>query len=160
MRVILYTGKGGVGKTSVSAATALGAADCGNKTLVLSTDPAHSLGDCLDIPLSGEPQALGENLWAQEVDVYQEVAIYWGAHQTWLKLLMAWHGMDVPLAEEMAVLPGMEELSGLLYLNQLCQSADYDVAIVDCAPTGETLRLLSLPDAMRWWMHRIFPAER
>ncbi len=160
MRIILYTGKGGVGKTSVAAATALRAARLGHKTLVMSTDAAHSLGDSFDRPLGGEPTELAPNLDGQELDVYHEIDVHWGTLQAWLRALMAWRGMDEIIADEMAVLPGMEELAGLLYLTNYYESSAYDVIIVDCAPTGETLRLLSFPDVLRWWMDRIFPIQR
>jgi arsenite-transporting ATPase len=160
MRVILYTGKGGVGKTSVAAATALRAARLGHRTLVMSTDAAHSLGDSFDMPLGGEPVPIVDNLWGQELDVFREIDRHWGILQDWLKVLMAWRGLDEVVAEEMAVLPGMEELAGLLHLINHYNQGKYDVIVVDCAPTGETLRLLSFPDVARWWMHRIFPIER
>jgi arsenite-transporting ATPase len=160
MRVILYTGKGGVGKTSVAAATALRSAHLGYRTLVMSTDAAHSLGDSFDMPLGGEPAPIVDNLWGQELDVFREIDRHWGILQDWLKVLMAWRGLDEVVAEEMAVLPGMEELAGLLHLVNYYDQGEYDVIVVDCAPTGETLRLLSFPDVARWWMHRIFPIER
>ena len=160
MRIILYTGKGGVGKPSVAAATALRAAASGHRTLVMSTDAAHSLGDSFDMPLGGEPVPIVENLWGQELDVFREIDRHWGILQDWLKVLMAWRGLDEVVAEEMAVLPGMEELAGLLHLINYCKQAEYDVIVVDCAPTGETLRLLSFPEVARWWMNRIFPIER
>ena len=160
MRVILYTGKGGVGKTSVAAATALRSAHLGYRTLVMSTDAAHSLGDSFDMPLGGEPAPIVDNLWGQELDVFREIDRHWGILQDWLKVLMAWRGLDEVVAEEMAVLPGMEELAGLLHLVNHCDRGEYDVIVLDCAPTGETLRLLSFPDVARWWMHRIFPIER
>jgi arsenite-transporting ATPase len=160
MRIILYTGKGGVGKTSVAAATALRAARLGRRTLVMSTDAAHSLGDSFDMPLGGEPLPIVQNLWGQELDVFREIDRHWGTLQDWLKVLMAWRGLDEVVAEEMAVLPGMEELAGLLHLINHYKLGEYEVIVVDCAPTGETLRLLSFPDVARWWMHRIFPIER
>jgi arsenite-transporting ATPase len=160
MRIILYTGKGGVGKTSVSAATALLCANRGYRTLVMSTDAAHSLGDSLDMRLRGDATEVAQNLWAQELDVYHEIDVHWGTLQGWLRAIMAWRGIDEIIAEEMAVLPGMEELAGLLYLTNYYEKSDYDVVIVDCAPTGETLRLLSFPDVLRWWMERIFPIQR
>lgn len=160
MRIILYTGKGGVGKTTASAATALRAARLGYRTLVMSTDPAHSLGDAFDLPLSGEPRLLETNLWAQELDVTREVNRHWGTLQEWLRVLMAWRGVDDLLAEEMATLPGMEEVAGLLYLLTYYETGAYDVIVVDTAPTGETVRLLSLPDVMRWWLRHIFPLQR
>ena len=160
MRVILYTGKGGVGKTSVAAATALRASALGHRTLVMSTDAAHSLGDSFDMPLGSEPVPIVDNLWGLELDVFREIDRHWGTLQDWLKVLMAWRGLDEVVAGEMAVLPGMEELAGLLHLINYHHQGEYDVIVVDCAPTGETLRLLSFPDVARWWMHRIFPIER
>jgi arsenite-transporting ATPase len=160
MRIILYTGKGGVGKTTVAAATSLRAAALGYKTLVMSTDAAHSLGDAFDRPLGGEVVAIGDNLWGQELDVFRETEAHWGTLENYFKILMAWRGLDEVLAEEMAILPGMEELAGLIHLINYHQQAEYDVVVVDCAPTGETLRLLSFPDVTRWWLHRIFPIQR
>jgi arsenite-transporting ATPase len=160
VRIILYTGKGGVGKTTVAATTALNAARRGHRTLVMSTDSAHSLGDSFDMSLGGEPVAIADDLWGQELDVFRQIDVHWGTLQEWLKVLMAWRGIDDLVAEEMAVLPGMEELAGLLHLVNYFDSGEFDVIIVDCAPTGETLRLLSFPEIMRWWMHRVFPLER
>jgi arsenite-transporting ATPase len=160
MRIILYTGKGGVGKTTVAATTALCAARRGHRTLVMSTDAAHSLGDSFDMPLGSEPVPVVKGLWGQELDVFRQIDVHWGTLQSWLKVLLAWRGIDEMVAEEMAVLPGMEELAGLLHLINYVDAGEYDVIIVDCAPTGETLRLLSFPEIMRWWMHRIFPLER
>ncbi len=160
MRIILYTGKGGVGKTSVSAATALRAAELGYKTVVMSTDTAHSLSDSLDVQLGNSPVKVAENLWGQEVDVLKELDTHWKAVQDWLSALMRWQGAEEVIAEELAVLPGMEELVALLYINQYQKQRTYDVMVVDCAPTGETLRLLSFPDMARWYMNRLFPLER
>ncbi len=160
MRIILYTGKGGVGKTSVSAATALKAAKLGYRTVVMSTDPAHSLGDSFDMPLGAEPTPITANLWGQEIDVLKEMDTYWKTVRVWLSTLMRWQGMDDVVADEVAVLPGMEELVGLLYINRYQEAGQFDLVIVDCAPTGETLRLLSFPDMARWYMNKIFPLER
>jgi len=160
MRIILYTGKGGVGKTTVAAATALRAAELGYKTVVLSTDPAHSLSDSFDIPLGNEPQLITSNLWAQETNMSQTLRAHWDTVQEWITALLAWRGIDEVIADDIAVLPGMEELANLLCIAHYHDDNEYDVAIVDCAPTGETLRLLSFPEILRWWMHRIFPKGR
>ena len=159
MRIVLYTGKGGVGKTSVAAATALHAAKMGYKTIVMSTDAAHSLADSFDMPLDSSPVPITDNLWGQEIDVYTEMETYWSTVQDWLTALMQWQGVDDVVAQEMAILPGMEELVGLLYISRHYEE-DYDFLIVDCAPTGETLRLLSFPEVARWYMRRLFPIER
>src|SRR3989449_7429993 len=159
-RIIVYTGKGGVGKTSVAAATALLCAERGQRTLVISTDVAHSLADSFDLPLGGEPTLIAANLWGQESDVYYNVRRYWGTVQSYVQSVFRWRGLDDVLAEEMTVLPGMDELSGLLWIAEHHDSGKYDVIIVDAAPTGETVRLLSLPEAGRWWLERIFPIQR
>jgi arsenite-transporting ATPase len=160
LRIILYTGKGGVGKTSIASATAVKSARLGHKTMVMSTDPAHSLADALDVRLNGAPQPVAENLWAQEIDIYRELDTYWKTVQDWIVGLMRWQGADDILAEELAVLPGMEELAALLHITSYQQEGFYDTLIVDCAPTAETLRLLSFPDMARWYMNRLFPLER
>lgn len=159
-RIILYTGKGGVGKTSVAAATALHCADMGQRTIILSTDAAHSLADCFDFPLGPEPTPITENLVGQEIDIYHQMDRYWGKVQEWLSGVLAWRGVDDLIAEETSILPGMEEIASLLQIVHLHRSGDYDTIIVDCAPTGETLRLLSLPEMARWYLTRIFPIER
>jgi len=160
LRIILYTGKGGVGKTSIAAATAVKAAEAGHKTLVMSTDPAHSLADSLDVGLNGSATPVAENLWGQEIDVYRELGEHWKTVQAWLAGLMRWQGADEVLAEELAVLPGMEELAALLHITTHKRKGFYDLLVVDCAPTGETLRLLSFPDMAKWYMNRLFPLER
>lgn len=159
-RIILYTGKGGVGKTSVAAATALRSSQRGERTLVLSTDAAHSLGDSLDVTLGPEPKLVAPNLWAQESDVYYSIDKYWGTIQEWLQSVFAWEGLDTVLAEEMAVVPGMDELASLLWILEHQQTGKYDTIIVDCAPTAETFRLLSFPESGRWWLEKIFPVSR
>jgi arsenite/tail-anchored protein-transporting ATPase len=156
-RILLYTGKGGVGKTSVAAATALLCADRGQRTIVLSTDIAHSLADAYDVPLGPEPREIAPNLWGQEPDVYFNIARYWRTIQTYVTELFSWHGLDEVMAEEMTILPGMDELGNLLWIADHVDSGKYDVIVVDAAPTGETLRLLSLPEASRWWVERIAP---
>ena len=160
MRIILYTGKGGVGKTSIAAATALRCAERGYRTLVISTDAAHSLADSLDVPLGPEPTAVAPGLWGQEVDAYHEISEHWGTIQGYLLGILAWRGLDEVVAEEMAIFPGMEELSSLLLITRYARSKQFDVVIIDCAPTGETLRLLSFPDVARWWLKNIFPVQR
>jgi arsenite-transporting ATPase len=159
-RILLYTGKGGVGKTSIAAATALLSARRGYRTVVLSTDIAHSLADAFDLPLGPEPTMIEPNLWGQEPDVYHNIARYWSTIQRYMAELFAWRGLDAVLAEEMTVLPGMDELGNLLWIADHVESGKYDVIVVDAAPTGETLRLLSLPEASRWWIERIAPIGR
>lgn len=159
-RILLYTGKGGVGKTSIAAATALLCAQRGYRTIVLSTDIAHSLADAFDQPLGPEPTVIAPNLWGQEPDVYFNIGRYWATIQRYMAELFSWRGLDAVLAEEMTVLPGMDELGNLLWIADHVESNDYDVIVVDAAPTGETLRLLSLPEASRWWIERIAPIGR
>ena len=159
-RIILYTGKGGVGKTTVAAATALKCARLGYKTIVVSTDPAHSLRDSFNKELGPEPKKIGDNLFGQEIDVYYSVEKYWGKLTEFLQSLLGWMNVDDILAEEFSVFPGMEEVSAFLWVNNHYHEADYDVIIVDSAPTGETLKLLSLPDIARWWLVKIFPIEK
>ena len=160
MRVMLYTGKGGVGKTTLAAATALRAARLGQRTIVLSTDPAHSLADAFDQPLGPEPTPIAPNLWGQETDVYYNLAHWWGSVQAWLKTILAWRGVDELMAEEMAVVPGMEELANLLWVNHHHDNPAFEVIVIDSAPTGETLRLLSFPEVSRWWLEHILPIQR
>jgi arsenite/tail-anchored protein-transporting ATPase len=159
-RTILYTGKGGVGKTSVAAATARRCAAAGLKTIVLSTDPAHSLSDSLEMELGSEPTPCGDMLWGQEVQAQDEMERHWEAVQEWLSELLAEHGVDRISAEELTVPPGMDELFSLLQIKRHHDDAEFDAIIVDCAPTGETLRLLSFPDVCTWWLEKVFPWER
>src|SRR5258707_1829119 len=159
-RTILYTGKGGVGKTSVAAATARRCAAGGLKAIVLSTDPAHSLSDSLDAELGSEPTQCGDNLWGQEVQAQEEMERHWDAVQEWLSELLAEHGVDRISAEELTVPPGMDELFSLLQIKRHHEESQFDAIIVDCAPTGETLRLLSFPDVCTWWLEKVFPWER
>jgi arsenite-transporting ATPase len=159
-RVILYTGKGGVGKTSIAAATGLLCAERGLRTIVISTDMAHSLADSFDLPLGGEPTPVAPLLWGQQSDVYHNLRKYWGTIQSYVASVFQWRGLDEVMAEEMTVLPGMDELASLLWIAEHHDSGAYDVVVVDAAPTGETLRLLSLPEAGRWWLEKIMPVER
>ena len=159
-RILLYTGKGGVGKTSVAAATGLLCAERGYRTIVFSTDIAHSLSDALNIRLGPEPVQIGPNLWGQEPDVFYNVQRYWQTIQTYMSNLFSWHGLDEVMAEEMTILPGMDELGSLLWIADHLDHGRFDVIVVDAAPTGETLRLLSLPEASRWWVERVAPIGR
>ena len=160
MRIILYTGKGGVGKTSISAASAVRLAELGHKTLVFSSDVAHSLGDSFDIELTHQPKEIAPNLWGQETNINESMKSHWGTIRDWLTTAFSWQSANEIVAEEIAVLPGMEELANLLYILDYFDKGEYDALVVDCAPTGETLRLLSFPEVMQWWMERIFPLER
>jgi arsenite/tail-anchored protein-transporting ATPase len=159
-RILLYTGKGGVGKTSVAAATAIACARQGHRTIVLSTDIAHSLGDAFGVELGPTPTEIAPNLWAQESDVFFNVQRYWGRIQAYAKSVLRWRGLDEVMAEEMTILPGMDEVGSLLWIAEHHDSGIYDVIVVDAAPTGETLRLLSLPEAVRWWMEKVEPIGR
>jgi arsenite-transporting ATPase len=159
-RTILYTGKGGVGKTSVAAATARRCAAAGLRTVVLSTDPAHSLSDSLESELLGEPTPAGPNLFGQEVQAQEEMERNWDGVQEWLGDLLAERGIDRISAEELTVPPGMDELFSLLWIKRHHEKAEFDCLVVDCAPTGETLRLLSFPDVVTWWLERILPSQR
>jgi arsenite-transporting ATPase len=159
-RTILYTGKGGVGKTSVAAATAQRCAAAGLRTVVLSTDPAHSLSDSLEAELGGDPTPIAPNLFGQEVQAQEEMERNWDAVQDWLGDLLAERGVDRISAEELTVPPGMDELFSLLQIKRHHEEDAFDCVIVDCAPTGETLRLLSFPDVATWWLEKVFPWER
>jgi arsenite/tail-anchored protein-transporting ATPase len=158
-RTILYTGKGGVGKTSVAAATARRCAAAGQRTIVLSTDPAHSLADVLELPLGSEPTPAGDLLWGHQVSAQDEMEHNWAGVQDWLGELLVARGVDRISAEELTVPPGMDELFSLLAIKRHHESGEYDVVVVDCAPTGETLRLLSFPDVARWWLDKVFPQQ-
>jgi arsenite/tail-anchored protein-transporting ATPase len=158
-RTILYTGKGGVGKTSVAAATARRCAAAGLNTVVLSTDPAHSLADALRVPLGTEPTQIGPCLWGQQVSAQAELERNWNGVQDWLGTMLVERGVDRISAEELTVPPGLDELFSLLALKRHHEAGEHDVVVVDCAPTGETLRLLSFPDVARWWLERVFPQQ-
>ena len=160
MRIILYTGKGGVGKTTVSAATALAVAAKGLRTLVISTDTAHSLSDALEIPIGREVRRVGTNLWGQEVDALYQLEKYWGVLRRYISSVLRARGLDDVVADELANLPGMEEIASLMQLTAVAREDRFDVVIVDCAPTGETMQLLSFPEMARWWLEKLFPIHR
>jgi arsenite-transporting ATPase len=160
VRIILYTGKGGVGKTSVAAATALKASRSGKRVLVMSTDPAHSLADAFDVEIGADPKEMATGLWAQEMDHTSMIEESWGEIQGYMHTLFEWQGADSLAAEELAMLPGMDELFGLLMVRRHHREGEYDALILDAAPTGETLKLLSLPDHMSWYVEKIFPIQR
>jgi arsenite/tail-anchored protein-transporting ATPase len=159
-RTILYTGKGGVGKTSVAAATARRCAAAGLRTVVLSTDPAHSLSDSLEAELGPDPTQAGANLFGHEVQAQEEMERHWDSVQGWLGSLLEERGVDRISAEELTVPPGMDELFSLLWIKRHHEEGEFDCVVVDCAPTGETLRLLSFPDVVTWWLERILPSQR
>jgi arsenite/tail-anchored protein-transporting ATPase len=158
-RTILYTGKGGVGKTSVAAATARRCAAAGARTLVVSTDPAHSLADSLQAEVGSAPTQVGDRLWAQQVQAQEELERHWSNVQDWLGGVLAERGVERIAADELTVPPGGDELFSLLQLKRHSDSGEWDAIIVDCAPTGETLRLLSFPDAARWWLDKVLGRE-
>ncbi len=159
-RIIVYSGKGGVGKTSVAAATALLCAERGLRTIVFSTDIAHSLADSFDRPLGPEPTEIAPLLWGQQSDLYHNIRKYWGTIQAYVASVFRWRGLDEVMAEEMTAIPGMDELASLLWIAEHHDKGGYDVIVVDAAPTGETLRLLSLPEAGKWWLEKIMPIQR
>lgn len=160
MRIILFTGKGGVGKTTVASATALRMASQGLKTLIMSTDPAHSLADAFAAELGPEPAEIAPNLWAEQIDPQQRLEENWRDIQQHAIAVLNWAGLAEVEAEELSVIPGLDELFSLADVKRHHDDDPYDVLVVDCAPTGETLRLLSLPDIIQWYMERIFPVER
>lgn len=160
MRVVLITGKGGVGKTTVSAATAINAADRGYRTLVMSTDPAHSLADAFQLDFGDEPTRVTPLLEAQQINSQQRLEESWGEVRDALTDLFDWSGLKGIEAEELTVFPGMDEIFSLVTVRDHVRSGDYDVVVVDCAPTAETLRLLSLPEVLSWYMEKMFPIGR
>lgn len=166
MRIILFSGKGGVGKTTISAATALRLSQLGHRTIVVSLDPAHSLADAFDLTeeekfsAKGLPVKVAENLHIQEIDVQEDIDRYWGDVYRFLELLFSTTGLDEILSEELAILPGMEEVTSLLYINKYYREGDYDVLILDLPPTGESLRFVSMPVVLKWYMKKVFKTER
>ena len=166
MRIIFFAGKGGVGKTSVAAATGIKAAEMGHRTAVMSLDVAHSLSDIFDLDKDlldqnrGRPIKVSKNLWIQELDIQEEIEKNWGDIHKYLSLLLNTAGLDEILAEELAILPGMEEVSLLLYINRYFREKSFDVLILDCAPTGESLRFISIPTTLEWYIKKIFKMEK
>jgi len=166
MRILLYAGKGGVGKTSIAAATGIITAGRGMKTMVMSLDPAHSLSDGFDLDRSlmdknrGIPIPVADRLWIQELDVQEEITRSWGEVHKYLSLLLNTSGIEDILAEELAILPGMEEISALFYVNQYVKRCEYDLIILDCAPTAESVRFVSIPRTLEWYMRKVFRLQR
>lgn len=166
MRIILFAGKGGVGKTSIAAATGIKAAEMGKKTVIMSLDVAHSLSDIFDLETGlldqnkGRPIKINKNLWIQELDVQEEIEKNWGDIHKYISTLLNTTGLDEILAEELAILPGMEEVSLLLYINRYVQEKKFDVMILDCAPTGESIRFISIPTTLEWYITKVFKMER
>jgi arsenite-transporting ATPase len=160
MRILLVTGKGGVGKTTVAAATAVRAADGGARTLIMSTDPAHSLGDAFDTHIGAEPTEILPGLHAQQIDAQRQLETFWKDIHDQLMAVFNWGGVDGIAAEEFLVFPGMDELFALLEVKEQANSGLWDLLVVDCAPTAETLRLLSLPEVLSWYFERVLPTER
>ncbi|MDQ6849304.1 MAG: ArsA family ATPase [Actinomycetota bacterium] len=160
MRLVLFTGKGGVGKTTAAAATALHLAERGVKTLLLSTDVAHSVADALDVPLTGEPGEVAPSLWAVHIDPQSRFEAAWRDVQVFLVEMLSRSGVDPITADELTILPGVEEVLALLAVRELALAGNWDALVVDCAPTAETLRLLALPEALSWYLQKVFPAQR
>jgi arsenite-transporting ATPase len=160
MRILLFTGKGGVGKTTVAAATAVRAAEVGLRTVICSTDPAHSLADAFDAPLGDRPTAIADRLWGQQLDARVRFEEAWNEVREYLVTLLDWAGASGVEAEELAVIPGLDEVFALSDIKAFAASGDYDLLVVDCAPTAETIRLLSLPDVLGWYMDRMFETSR
>lgn len=167
MRILLYSGKGGVGKTSVAAATGLRLSEMGYRTLVMSVDPAHSLADCLDLTSAGlfhtrtsDPLTISPNFDIHEVNIQREIKRHWQEISAYITSILRTSGLNEVEAEEMAIFPGMEELSAMMYVNQFRKEGRYDVIVLDCAPTAESLRFISMPTTLDWYMKHIFPLQR
>lgn len=159
-RILLFTGKGGVGKTTVAAATAARAAARGQRVLITSTDPAHSLADAFDVPLGDGPTDVVPGLRAQQIDAQLRLERHWREVRDYLVELLAWGGVGDVQAEELVLLPGLDELFALIDLRRLVEAGEHDLIVVDCAPTAETLRFLAMPDALRWYVERVMQPGR
>ncbi|PIO49296.1 MAG: arsenic-transporting ATPase [[Chlorobium] sp. 445] len=155
MRILVYLGKGGVGKTTVSSATAVDIARRGKRTLIISTDIAHSLADALDVELGSTPVQVEPNLYAMEINILAEIRNHWSEFSGYFSTMLAHDGVSEIVADELAILPGMEEMISLKHLWEAAKSGKYDVIIIDAAPTGETMRLLAMPDSYRWYTDKI-----
>src|SRR6266567_7530858 len=166
MRILLFSGKGGVGKTSLSAATGVRLAELGYRTLVMSVDPAHSLADAFDLETglfdakTSDPLRIDDNLSIHEVNIQQEIKRHWSEISSYVISVLRTTGISDVEAEELAILPGMEELSAMMYVNQYVREKRYDVIVLDCAPTAESLRFVSMPTTLDWYMKHIFPVQR
>jgi arsenite-transporting ATPase len=166
VRIIFFAGKGGVGKTSVAAATGIKSAEMGYKTVIMSLDVAHSLSDIFDLDRGlldqnrGRPIKVSKKLWIQELDIQEEIRENWGDIHDYLSNLLSTTGLDEILAEELAILPGMVEVSLLLYINEYVRDKKFDVILLDCAPTGESLRFISLPTTLEWYIKKVFKLEK
>lgn len=166
MRILLFSGKGGVGKTSVAGATGVRLAEIGYKTLVMSVDPAHSLGDSFDLEnalfhgATADPKSVHQNLWIQEVNIQREIKRHWNEISSYITSVLRTTGLNEVEAEEMAIFPGMEELSAMMYVNRYRREKQFDVIVLDCAPTAESLRFVSLPTTLDWYVKHVFTLQR
>src|SRR5579862_786837 len=166
MRILLFSGKGGVGKTSLAAATGLQLSKLGYRTLVMSVDPAHSLADAFDLETglfdanTGDPLPINDKLWIQEVNIQKEIKRHWREISAYVVSVLRTTGISDVEAEELAILPGMEELSAMMWVNQFRRQHTYDVIVLDCAPTAESMRFVSMPTTLEWYMRHIFPFQR